>query len=667
MISRLSNSFAKLGFFLALSLAVCSPAGAQTFTGVFTQHNDTGRTGQNLGETILTPANVNMKTFGKVFSYAVDGQIFSQPLYVPNVVIPGKGTHNVVYVETQNDSVYAFDADGLSPTAFWQVSFINPAAGITPVPCTYPGTPNPYCSIYPVTGITSTPVIDPATKTMYLVARTVNKNRYYQSLHAVDITTGAEKFGGPKNITASVPGTGSGNVNGVLSFPADTSIQRSALLLVNGEIYIAWAGRQHGWIMAYNAQTLKQDVAVNTTPNSIGGGFWAAGNGILADASGNIYATTGDGLFDADTGGTDYGDTLLKFDAHLNVIDYFTPLNQYCRAVNDRDLGSGGPMLLPTQPGSVPNELVQSGKGGTPCELNPADSPIYVLNQDSLGQYNATQDQDIEEVPGAPGGYWSSPAYWQGTSGAYVYYAGVTASKGVGDYMRVFTVTNGLLSSTPVATSTNLFPVGATPSVSANGTTNGIVWAIERPDALGTEPGVQPAILTAYNATPVEGKSAMTMLYNSASALIQGVRRDQGGCANKFAVPTIANGRVYVGTQNELDVFGLLGAKKGPNLYLGDPCWTFPTTNLGSSVSTAISVTNNGNATLTISNLAATGTNPADFTQTNNCTSLAPGAKCVITVTFKASIRGPESASLKITDNSAGSPHNIFLVGSGQN
>ena len=315
----------------------------------------------------------------------------------------------------------------------------------------------------------------------------------------------------------------------------------------------------------------------------------------------------------------------------------------------------------------MPNELVQSGKGGTPCDLNPADSPIYVLNQDSLGQYNATQDQDIEEVPGAPGGYWSSPAYWQGTSGAYVYYAGVTASKGVGDYMRVFTVTNGLMSSTPVATSTNLFPVGATPSVSANGTTNGIVWAIERPDALGTEPGIQPAILTAYNATPVKGKSAMTMLYNSASALIQGVRRDQGGCANKFAVPTIANGRVYVGTQNELDVFGLLGAKKGPNLYLGDPCWTFPTTTLGSSVSTPISVTNNGNATLTVSNLAVTGTNPADFTQTNNCTSLAPGAQCVITVTFKASILGPESASLKITDNSAGSPHNIFLVGSGQN
>jgi hypothetical protein len=661
------RAFAKSGLFFILTIAVLPPAVAQTFTGVFTQHNDTGRTGQNLYETILTPQNVNMKTFGKAFSYSVDGQIFSQPLYVPNVSIPGQGTHNVVYVETQNDSVYAFDADGLSPTALWQVSFINPAAGITPVTCTEPGTPNPYCSIYPVTGITSTPVIDPTTNTMYLVARTVNNGKYYQTLHAIDITTGAEKFGGPKNITASVAGTGSGNKNGIISFPADTSIQRAGLLEVNGEIYIGWAGRQHGWMMAYNAQTLKQEVAVNTTPNSIGAGVWGAGNGLLADASGDVYAAMGDGLFDANTGGSDYGDSLVKFDANLNVLDYFTPLDQYCRAVNDRDLGSGGPILLPTQPGSVPNEILQSGKGGSPCDLNPSDSPIYVVNQAAMGGYNATQDQDVQEVAGAPGGYWSSPAYWQGVNSAYVYYAGVTAEKGVGDYLRVFSLTNGLLSTTPVATSSNLFPIGATPSISANGTANGIVWAIERPDALGTAPGIQPAILIAYNATPVTGKNVLPILYTSASALIDGVRRDQGGCANKFAVPTIANGRVYVGTQNELDVFGVLTTKKGPNLYLADPCWTFPTTNLGTPVSTAISVVNNGNATLNISNVTIAGTNPADFTQTNTCTSVAPGATCAIIVTYTASILGPESASVRITDNAAGSPHNIFLVGSGQN
>jgi hypothetical protein len=653
---------------LTLVLACLTPAGAQTFTGVFTQHNDNSRTGQNLGETILTPANVNIKTFGKVFSYPVDGQIYSQPLYVPNVSVPGQGIHNVVYVATQNDSLYAFDADGLSSKALWQVSFVNPAAGITPVTCTSSHTPNVYCSVYPVAGILSTPVIDPTSGTIYLVARTDNNGAFFQTLHAIDITTGAEKFGGPVNITGSVPGTGQNSKNGVITFPTNVAIQRSGLLLANGRIYIAWAAVQHGWIMAYDAQTLQQKAILNTTPNSIGGGVWASGNGLVADASGYIYAAVADGGFDANTAGTDYGDTILKLDASLNLVDYFTPLDQDCRAHNDMDLGSGGPMLLPTQPGNVPNELLIAGKGGTPCDLNPADSPIYLLNQDSLGQYNVTQDQDVEEVAGAPGGYWSSPAYWQGASGTYVYYGGVVAEAGDGDYLKTYSVTNGMLSTAPVAQSTNLFPVGATPSISANGTSNGIVWAIDRPDALGVLPGKQAAVLAAYSATPVNGKKIMTTLYTSLSAVIQGVPRDRGGCANKMAVPTIANGRVYVGTQNELDVFGLLTAKNGPNLYLGNPCWTFPTSSVGTSVSQPLSLTNNGNATLTISNVTITGTNSADYSQTNTCTSLAPGAKCVITVTFTPSILGPESAFVMITDNAnaSGSPHDIFLVGAGK-
>lgn len=666
MIQGMHRAFAKFGLLFILVIAGLPLAGSQTFTGVFTQHNDNARTGQNLGETILTLQNVGPSTFGKVFSYSVDGQIYAQPLYVPNVSIPGQGTHNVVYVATQNDSVYAFDADGLSPTALWQVSLVNPAAGITPVTCTRSGTPNPYCSVYPYAGILSTPVIDASTNTMYLVARSENNGEFYQTLHALDITTAAEKFGGPINITGSVPGTGYDSKNGIITFPKNIAIQRSGLLLVNGKVYIGWAGVWHGWIMAYEAQTLKRKRILNTTPDAWKGGVWASGNGFAADANGDIYVAVADGTFDVNTGGSDYGDSLVKFDAALNVLDYFTPLDQSCRASNDMDLGSGGPMLLPTQPGNVPNELLISGKGGSPCDLDPALSPIYLLNVDDLGEYNATQDQDVQEVATAPGGYWSSPAYWQSAGGAYVYFAGTTADDGKGDYLKMFSVTNGLLSTAPVAESTNIFPVGATPSISANGTANGIVWAVERPDALGVLPGMGMAVLYAYDATNVAN-----MLYDSGSVLSQGVPRDRGGCANKFAVPTIANGRVYVGTQNELDVFGLLGSTSGPGVSLGNPCWAFPTLALGDSASEPIAVYNSGNSTLTISNVTITGTNSAEFSQTNTCTSLtpglAPGAKCVITVTFTPSILGPQAASVMITDNAVGSPHNIFVVGSGKN
>jgi hypothetical protein len=653
---------ASAAVFFALVVASLTPAGAQTFAGVLTQHNDNGRTGQNLNETILTPQNVSPATFGKVFSYSVDGQIYSQPLYVPNVSIPGQGTHNVVYVETENDTLYAFDADGLSATALWQVSFIDPANGITPVSCRTDGQTDISCGVYPVYGITSTPVIDPSSGTMYLVTRTKNNGQYFQTLHAIDVTTGAEKFGGPVNIAGSLPGAGAGSgtasQNLVIYFDTLKDIPRTGLLLLNGTVYIAWAGATHGWIMGYDAQTLKQTAIFNTTPNAKHGGVWASGNGLAADSSGNIYAAVGDALFDANIGGSDYGDSVLKLNANLNVLDYFTPNDQSCREMNDLDLGSAGPMILPTQQGSVPDELLIAGKGGAPCDSNPVASRIYLLNQDNLGKYNATQDQDVEEVVGAPGGYWSSPAYWQGETAAYVYSAGTGGS---GDYLKMFGVTNGMLSTAPLAQSTNVFVVGATPSISANGTADGIVWVVRRPEGLDKKPGVGAAILYAYDATNVT-----TKLYDSGSTLSQGVPRDQGGCANKFAVPTIANGRVYVGTQNELDVFGILQSSNGPNIYLGNPCWAFPPSTLGTPVKEAIKLVNSGNATLTISSFAMAGTNAADFTQTNNCTSVKPGAKCDIVVTFTASIVGAETAYVMMTDNAVGSPHNIFLVGVGE-
>jgi hypothetical protein len=648
---------------LTLALASTTPASAQSFSGVLTQHNDVGRTGQNTNETILTPQNVNANTFGKLFSYSVDGQVYSQPLYAPHVPIPGKGFHNVIFVETQNDSVYAFDADGLQSTPLWSVSFANPAAGIFPVSCQTDGKSSVSCGVYPMYGITSTPVIDATSGTMYLVTRTynANTNKYFQTLHAISVVNGSERVGSPVNISGSVPGTGAGSKNGVVYFDTLKDIQRAGLLLLNGTVYIGWAGALHGWIMGYNAKTLKQTAIFNTAADTTGGGVWASGNGLVADPSGNIYAAIGDTLFDADSGGVDYGDSLLKLDAGLNVLDYFTPNDQACRRLNDLDLGSAGPMALPTQTGNTPNEILIGGKGGSPCDSNPVNARLYLLNQDNLGKYNVTQDQAVQEVVGSARGYWSSPAYWQGASGSYVYSAGVTEESGNGDYLKMFTVTNGLLSTTPASQTTNIFPVGATPSVSSSGTLNGIVWAIERPSALGVQPGASAAVLYAYDATNVSN-----MLYNSASTLSNGVLRDRGGCANKFAVPTVANGKVYVGTQNELDVFGLLGSTSGPAVYLGNPCWTYPASSVGTTVSQPIALVNSGNSTLTISSVSITGSNAADFSQTNTCTSLAPGAKCVITASFKASALGPESGYVLINDNAVGSPHNIYLVGVGK-
>lgn len=667
MAQNVIRRFVSAGVFATLVIICPIISPAQTFSGVLTQHNDNGRTGQNLDETTLTPANVNQKKFGKVFSYSVDGQVYSQPLYVPQVTIPGQGTHNVVYVETQNDSLYAFDADGKQSTALWQVSFVNPGQGITPVPCKTDGNSDISCGVYPIYGINSTPVIDPSSGTMYLLTRTDNNGTYYQTLHAIDITTGAEKFGGPVNVSGSVPGTGAGSAGGVVHFDPLKDVQRAGLLLLNGTVYIGWAGAAHGWIMGYNAQTLKQTAIFNTTPNAQLGGVWASGNGLVADESGNIYAAVGDALFDANTGGSDYGDSLLQLNSELNVLQYFTPDDQSCRQLNDLDLGSAGPMLIPGV-----NELLIAGKGGAPCDTNPVAARMYLLNTESLGGYNANEDSDIEDVIGAPGGYWSSSAYWQGASSGYVYSAGMGAKTGAGDYLRTYTVTNGLVSTTPIAENAVLFPAGATPSVSANGSNNGIVWAIERPEAIGVQPGTGAAVLYAYNATPTYVSSSnsyvMTMLYNSAQAIVHGVPRDRGGCANKFAVPTIANGKVYVGTQNELDIFGLYGSGSlnGPNLYLGNPCYTFAASAIGTTVKEAVEVLNSGNQTLTISNIAVTGNNAADFGQTNTCTSLAPGAKCVITIGFKASMLGPEWAYVTITDNAIGSPHNIYVIGVGK-
>jgi len=372
---------------------------------MLTWHNDLARTGQNLQETVLTPTNVNSKTFGKLFSFPVDGQIFGQPLYVYNVSIPGKGTYNVIYVTTENDSVYAFDADGGNTGALWYESFINPGKGITPIPCADTGA-NP-CPFASVIGITRTPVIDPSSGTLYLVAATKENGAYVNRLHALDIATGAEKFGGPVQIEASVPGKGAGSKRGIISFDAHHELQRAGLLLSNTIVYIAWASFGdvapfHGWILGYSAASLARAAVFNSTPNGSDGGVWQSGGAPSVDAAGSIYLITGNGTFDINKEGSDWGDSFLKFDAALEVQDYFTPSDQLKLSKNDLDLGSGAGLLLPPQGGKFPDEIISAGKQGL----------IYVVNRANLGKFNAHKNDVIQTVRGSANGYWSSAAYW---------------------------------------------------------------------------------------------------------------------------------------------------------------------------------------------------------------------------------------------------------------
>jgi hypothetical protein len=671
MLTRRS-ALRRIALSAALFSALAPAAVAQGFAGTFTQHNDLGRTGQNLNETLLTTSNVRSTTFGKLFSYPVDNQVYAQPLYVPNLAIPGQGTHNVLYVVTEGDSIFAFDADGLSPTVLWSLNFTNPASGVNVISCVLSGL---QCGIYPNTGITGTPVIDPTANIMYVLVRTAETSagvtNYVQRLHALDITTGAETLGGPAVIAGSVKGTGAGTIHGVVSFNALHENHRPGLTLANNMVYIAYAGSEHGWIFAYNAQTLAQVAVFCTTPNGSLGGVWATGNGLAVDSIGNLYAATGDGPFDANTGGSDYGDTLIQFSPTLQVLEYFTPQDQACRApkATDLDLGSGGPMILPTQGGAFPDEIVEAGKGGAPCDLFPDGNyavPIYVVNRDSMGGYNASQDADIQTVEGTVHGYWSNPAYWQGPTSGYIYYSGVMSEgNGGGDYLKQYTVTNGVVSPTATAQTSNLFPIGSTPSVSANGTKNGIVWAIERKDLLSGAPGIHPAILYAYPATNVA-----KMLYNSTQAKVDEQTRDQMGCANKFQTPTVANGKVYVATQNEIDVFGLLAnMPSAPLPSVSAPCFSFR----GQAVATTSAaqstlITNLGPGTLTISAVSIQGINPSEFSQTNTCgSSLAQGASCTISITFTPSIATiPQQAYVQLSDNAVGGALTLELVGTGK-
>jgi hypothetical protein len=385
---------------------------------VTTYHNDNSRTGQNLHESILTPANVNPSQFGRVFVQPVDGYIYAQPLYVPNVSIGG-ATHNVVFVATEHDSVYAFDADsaaGANANPLWHVSFINPP-GVTAVDSYN----DAGCGdLVPEIGISGTPAIDTGSGTLYVVANTKENGAFFQRLHALDIATGNEKFGGPVAIHGTVAGTGDGSSGGQVSFDALKQNQRPGLLLRNGVVYIASASHcdispYHAWVFGYNASTLQQVAVWNSTPNGGLGGIWQGGGGPAADSAG-IYFATGNGTFDVNTGGKDWGDTILKMSGPtggtLRPLSYFTPFNQDVLAADDTDLGSGGVVLLPDLPAGSAHQhlLVQCGKEGS----------VYLVDRDNMGGYNSTTDQVVQELAGATGGIWGMPAYWNNT----VYFGG---------------------------------------------------------------------------------------------------------------------------------------------------------------------------------------------------------------------------------------------------
>jgi hypothetical protein len=571
--------------------ATLGPMSATVIVGncndVVTYHNDNARTGLNPHETILGPSTVNPTSFGKLFSQPVDGFVYAQPLYLSQVSFPGIGTHNAVFVVTEHDSVYAFDADsnaGPDANALWHVKFIDSNAGTGTVAS--PGDVS--CEdVHPEIGIEGTPVIDRGTKTLYLVAKTKEATgghtHFVQRLHALDVSTGAEKFGGPSLIADTicdnagssspiyqyvngpkVSGIGEGNDGqGNVFLNALRQAQRSGLALVNGVVYVAWASHcddvpYHGWVVGFDAQTLSPISVISSTPNATssnvglaGGGIWQGGAAPAADAQGTLFLATGNGVFDNAVNGigfpnqADFGDSILKLVGDpgssaanpnangwgLKVADFFTPHDQANLEATDADLGSGGVLVLPDQlsrsPSQFPHLLVQAGKTGT----------IYLVNRDQMGKFHATDDsQIVQSLPGAIGGVWGMPAYYNQA----VYYSGQE------DELKGFRLSSGKLSATPFAKSTTHFGFpGATPSVSG-GVTNGVVWALQT-DAYGNG---GPTILHAYAA------DSLKELYNSTMAA--GSRDVPPGGTVKFTVPTIVNGKVYVGTSSSVTVFGEL-------------------------------------------------------------------------------------------------------------
>jgi len=537
---------------LVLALSALSAA-AQTATpvNVPTWRYDNTHNGENTQETLLTTANVNANGFGKLFSVAVDGYVYAQPLYVSGITMPDGLVHNVIYVATEHDSVYAFDADtngGTNGQPLWHVSMLDSAhgaaAGATTVPSTDLGTHD----IVPEIGITSTPVYDLPSQTLYVVAKSKENGIYIQRIHALNMLTGSEQSNSPSQpIAATVTGSGNGSSGGQLAFSPMWQMNRVALSLFNGYLYIAFGshgdnGPWHGWVMAYDATTLQQTGTICLSPNGFGNGIWGSGAGLPIDtvsASGRLFLSTGNGSYTSYpplSSNVDYANSIVRLDLGNGSItpgSAFTPFNQAGLTSGDVDQGSGGNLILPDQPGAHPHELLQVGKEGR----------ILLLDRDNLGGYapgGTSNTSIVQDIPKQTAGLWSTPSYWNG----HVY------MWGNGDVLKRFDLANGLLSTTPMDAGTvqSLFP-GASPVISANGTQNGIVWAV-RTDAYNSNGS---AILYAFDAN-----NLASPLYESDA----NPSRDDAGPATKFAVPVVTNGQVYVAAAYQVDVYGLLNGSQ---------------------------------------------------------------------------------------------------------
>jgi outer membrane protein assembly factor BamB len=526
------SQFLRLFLLIWFSLSTVLVSSA---TDVVTYHNDIARTGQNLQETILSYSNVDSSSFGKLFVLPVDGVIDAEPLYLSSVTIPGNGTHNVVYTVTENDSVYAFDAD--TGTQLWHVSVL--ANGESPSDA------HDCDQISPQIGIAATPVIDRDSGphgTIYVVAMSKNASTYFQRIHALDITTGKEEFGGPTTVQAKFPGHGDNSHNGYVIFAPGRYAERAGLLLLNHVLYTAWTSHcderpYTGWLIGYDESTLAQTRVLNVTPNGNQGAIWQAGSGIASDGT-NIFFLDGNGTFDTTLNKKgfpakgDYGNGFLKVSTRgnkLRVADYFNMFDTVSESNGDEDLGSGGAMVLPAMKdaeGKVRYLAIGAGKDGN----------IYVVDRTNMGKFNPQNNSAIyQEVDGVlGGGEWATSVYYKGS----VYFGPQ------GNNLMQFEFSQARLSTSPHSTSAASFTYpGTTPSVSADGSSNGIVWAIEHTDPVD--------VLHAYRAA-----NLATELYNSNQAKNQ---RDHFGSAGHFETPMIVNGKVYVGTTNGVAVFGLLG------------------------------------------------------------------------------------------------------------
>jgi len=634
-----SYSSILVSFFIVL-IAIC-PAAAQV--SVTTERYDNGRTGANLGETVLNTTNVNVSQFGKLYSYTIDGSVQAQPLYVPNLTVSGQGTHNVLFVVTMNDVIYALDADKNTPNngILWSVDLRNPVAGVTAIPISdIVGQNN--LNIVGNVGVESTPVIDLNTNTMYLVARTKevagSTTSYVARLHAFDITSGSEKFGGPTIIRGSVPGTGVGSSGGTLTFDPKIQNQRSSLAMANGSIIFSFASHEdlfswHGWVMAYNAQTLQQTSIFCSTPNGLDGGMWMAGRAPVIDSNGNAYYATGNG----DWNGTgEYGDSILKLNTTgggISVADYFTPDNYQSLQDTDRDLGSSGPLLVPGT-----DLLIHAGK----------ESVFYLMHLSNLGKEQAGNNQIVQHFATLNGAdIRGGPVFWQRTTGAgptmYIW----------PDLVPVqayhFNGTN--FDTSPISQGSIVAPTGNSGGVltlSANGSTpgTGIVWS-SMPLSQDGDHGLSSGVLRAFDANNLQSELWDSTMNSS---------RDDMGIWPKYSPPTVVNGKVYMASFSSLlNVYGVLNAAPDFTLSAAPPTQsvviggnTAYTVNIGAvnGYSSAVSLSVSGQ--------------PAGTTVSFNPTAINPGSTSVLTVTTSSSTP-PGTFTLTITGISGSLTH-IFTI-----